>query len=707
MITPRLLRTRVARRLVTLFLLCAVGPVATFAILTYRLTADRLESDARDALRHSSKTAAMIVMDRLKSLTTELGTSGSRPSFEALASEGSDSSLTLLRGEFGAPPALTRAQQAQLLRGSPVILTEVAPGSSWILLGLPAPGSSTGYPHLWGKVSPNQIGGADPSRSPAPEGDELCLLDAKGVPLDCPSAGAARTLLEALHRPTGEPSWQRGDSVFLMAHWNLFLGREFAALPWSIALSTPKAAALLPLAAFRRTFFLGVVLAGLLVFVLSSSQLRKRMTPLSELEAGVRRVSSGDFTTPVVVRSNDEFEILARSFNGMASDLQHHFTTLTALRAVDVAALGARSARAIADAALKWAPQLLHGDRAAVAFASTENPSCWTVLSAAPGGRDQRGGTASPTSAELDELNASPELLLLSGGTSDRSYCGAEHLPSAQERVVFPLRHGGRVHAALIVGRDHGRPFSIPTISLARQLADQLALGLSSVMLLDELDALSLGSMLALARTIDAVSPWTGGHSERVTQTAMEIGRRLGFDAAALDRLRRGGLLHDIGKIGVPATILDKPGPLTAAERVRIQSHPVVGAKIISPIAAFQELVPLVLHHHELLDGSGYPDGLVAAEIPEIVRVLTVADIHDALISDRPYRAGFPPAEALAILREGAGRKYDARAVGALEDAVREGWSAAPIAGPVGDPSGALLPVPGDHDAITNEEILV
>jgi putative nucleotidyltransferase with HDIG domain len=191
-----------------------------------------------------------------------------------------------------------------------------------------------------------------------------------------------------------------------------------------------------------------------------------------------------------------------------------------------------------------------------------------------------------------------------------------------------------------------------------------------------------------------------------VTQTALEIGRRLGFDDAAQDRLRRGGLLHDIGKIGVPAAILNKPGPLTAPERALIEAHPVVGAKIISPIAAFQELVPLVLHHHELLDGSGYPDGLAGAEIPEIVRVLTVADIYDALVSDRPYRAGFSSAEAFAILRDGAGRRFDARAVSALEDAVREGWCAMPIAGPVGEPSDPVPHLLGEHDALTHEEIL-
>ncbi len=485
-----------------------------------------------------------------------------------------------------------------------------------------------------------------------------------------------------------------------MARWSLFLASEFSASPWTIALSTPQSRVLVPLGSFRRTFLLGVALAAVLVFVLSHVQLRKRMTPLAELQAGVHRLSAGDFTSPVMVRSDDEFEMLATSFNGMAAELRDQFMTLNALSSVDVTALETRSASAIATAALRCAPGLLGASRAAVAFGGGDAPGVWTVLSAGPDGREPREERIRPAVGEVLHLEAGADLLYFDPDVPGHSYFGPVHFPATSRRVVFPLRENGRILAALVISRE-GPPFPAAVLARGRQLADQLAVGLSNVALLGELDALSHGSLLALARTIDAASPWTAGHSERVTQGALEIARRLELDRPALDQLRRGGLLHDIGKIGVPASILDKPGRLTPEERTIIEMHPVIGAEILKPISAFDELQPLVLYHHEVLDGSGYPDGLTGDAIPALVRILTVADVFDALVSDRPYRAGLSAEAALAVLRNGAGIKYEERCVRCLEDAVRAGWSPAVIAAPaierarkrnpIGEPIGAPL----------------
>jgi putative nucleotidyltransferase with HDIG domain len=241
--------------------------------------------------------------------------------------------------------------------------------------------------------------------------------------------------------------------------------------------------------------------------------------------------------------------------------------------------------------------------------------------------------------------------------------------------VVFPVHGQQCAIGALIVGFSEEAVARDEMFGTGRQLANQLALGLSNVSLLGELDAMSVGALTALARTVDAASHWTAGHSERVTQHAVEIGRRLGCDVAALNRLRQGGLLHDIGKIGVPATVLDKPGPLDETELAIMQSHPVIGANIVESVRAFRDLVPLVLHHHELLDGTGYPHGLRGDQIPELVRILTVADVYDALVSDRPYRSGLAADIALGVLYNGADTKFDARAVDALRDMIAVGWA--------------------------------
>ncbi|MCC7051648.1 MAG: HD domain-containing protein [Gemmatimonadaceae bacterium] len=190
---------------------------------------------------------------------------------------------------------------------------------------------------------------------------------------------------------------------------------------------------------------------------------------------------------------------------------------------------------------------------------------------------------------------------------------------------------------------------------------------------LQRLDALQAGTVLAFARAIDANSPWTAGHSERVTTVALEIGRTLHLSAADLDTLRRGGLLHDIGKIAVPPEILDKARRLSDEEWVVMRRHPVVGCEILAPIPAFADTLPIVRWHHERMDGTGYPDQLRGEEIPWLARIAAVADVFDALASHRPYRAGLSTREACDIIQRSSGTHFDPRVVHAFMDAVAAG----------------------------------
>ncbi len=177
----------------------------------------------------------------------------------------------------------------------------------------------------------------------------------------------------------------------------------------------------------------------------------------------------------------------------------------------------------------------------------------------------------------------------------------------------------------------------------------------------DEIRGLHVSTLTALARTVDTKSPWTAGHSERVAAMAVEIGSRLGLSESELATLQRGALLHDIGKIGVSSAILDKPDRLTHSEMSKIREHPVIGARILAPIKAFTEALPLIRGHHERIDGKGYPDGLKGDQIRFDVRILVVADAVDAMISDRPYRQGMSAANAARIIRQEIGRQFDAR----------------------------------------------
>ena len=161
-----------------------------------------------------------------------------------------------------------------------------------------------------------------------------------------------------------------------------------------------------------------------------------------------------------------------------------------------------------------------------------------------------------------------------------------------------------------------------------------------------------------LARSIEAKDPYTEGHCERLAACAVAVGQTLRLDEEDLTALRRGGYLHDLGKVAVPEAILLKPGPLTPPQRELMQRHPVVGEEICRPLRSLQAVLPIIRHHHERRDGSGYPDGLRGEAIPVTARVLQVVDVLDALTSDRPYRRAAPKAAALE----------------ALESEVRAGW---------------------------------
>ncbi len=167
----------------------------------------------------------------------------------------------------------------------------------------------------------------------------------------------------------------------------------------------------------------------------------------------------------------------------------------------------------------------------------------------------------------------------------------------------------------------------------------------------DELD--NAETVLAsLALSIEAKDPYTEGHCDRLSKYSVAVAEKLGLPEDLRVALRRGGLVHDIGKLGVPERILLKPGPLTPEERKIMEQHTIMGERICAPLRSFRHVLPIIRHHHEKQDGSGYPDGLSDGQIPLTARILQIADIYDALTTERPYRKALPTQEAFAIMRE-------------------------------------------------------
>ncbi len=196
-------------------------------------------------------------------------------------------------------------------------------------------------------------------------------------------------------------------------------------------------------------------------------------------------------------------------------------------------------------------------------------------------------------------------------------------------------------------------PFSEEILSIFENLIDAALL---SVKEKNAKESLFINTITAFANAIDATSSWTRGHSERVSKIAVEIGEILGLSNDELKLLKIGGLLHDIGKLGIPQTIINKPAKLTKEEYEIVKKHPEIGYRILKPIEELKDVLPIILYHHEKCNGSGYPEGLKCDEIPKLAKIVAVADVIESMTTERPYKKASTLEEALEYLKENAGK---------------------------------------------------
>ena len=230
--------------------------------------------------------------------------------------------------------------------------------------------------------------------------------------------------------------------------------------------------------------------------------------------------------------------------------------------------------------------------------------------------------------------------------------------------AIAPFRiEGGRI-GCLVATVDE--QFDERRTRLLSGLAHQAKLAIEGATTIDILEGTFVSTVEALANALEANDEYTSSHARWITDTAVHVGRELGLDAAALKRVELGALFHDIGKIGIPSEILQKPGPLTAEERAVIKRHPELGERILAPIDRLAEVRPIVRACHERWDGGGYPDGREGDEIPLESRIILVCDAFHAMTTDRPYRRKLSRPEACRRLRRSAGTQFDPDVVAAF-----------------------------------------
>jgi HD-GYP domain-containing protein (c-di-GMP phosphodiesterase class II) len=280
---------------------------------------------------------------------------------------------------------------------------------------------------------------------------------------------------------------------------------------------------------------------------------------------------------------------------------------------------------------------------------------------------------------------------------------------------IFPLIGGGGVLMVLLFSAVGARSIAEPLVRLMAQLRQEGAAGRFPADLKADYEAAEVNELArefsraagavreterrldeateqfieSMAQAQDARDPYTAGHSERVSENATAIAMAMGLRPAQVEIVRIGAKLHDIGKIGIPDAVLRKPGRLTREEFLLIQRHPLIGKKILESVGRFKDFLPIVELHHENPDGSGYPYGLKGDAIPLEVRIVHVADVYDAITSDRAYRKAMSDAEAWDLLRRGTGLLFDPDVVEAL-------WSILRKDHPIEEPRGVARPHEND-----------
>jgi HD-GYP domain-containing protein (c-di-GMP phosphodiesterase class II) len=257
----------------------------------------------------------------------------------------------------------------------------------------------------------------------------------------------------------------------------------------------------------------------------------------------------------------------------------------------------------------------------------------------------------------IQEVGTSSEPVVL----DDLSRMNIPGLPDlAHHLLVVPLVREG-VPFGLIFGADKLDDSHISSIDskLCSSLASTMSIFLQNAMLYEDMQSMFLGTLHALTSSIDAKDSYTHGHSERVALMSRRLAEAAGLDDLTCERIYVAGLVHDVGKIGVPESVLCKPGRLTFEEFELIKQHPEIGARILQDIRQMHDLIPGVLYHHERWDGNGYPHRLTARDIPLFGRVIGLADAFDAMSTNRTYRRALKHEDVMAEIERCAGSQFD------------------------------------------------
>jgi putative nucleotidyltransferase with HDIG domain len=343
--------------------------------------------------------------------------------------------------------------------------------------------------------------------------------------------------------------------------------------------------------------------------------------------------------------------------------LQRAQRHLSALHQVSELLAGARDIQRLSDATLRAILDVLSADRAAIVLRRHDSTTGGAEVLAARSKTQSTARFAVSRTLVADVIAGGVSVFAHDASHDPRFAGGASETgPQVRSVMCVPLRTTDDILGALYVDSLSGPgKFNEADLELLAAIGNQAGVAMHRVRLMGELERLLLDTIKAIAATIDARDGYTHRHSERVAALTAQLARELGLSDDERETAELAALLHDVGKIAVPDSILNKPGSLTADEYREMQRHPLHGAQILGNIqsATVKAVLPGVQYHHEKWDGTGYPEGLKADAIPFLGRLLGVADFFDALTSARAYRAAIPATDAMKLIEDGAGTHFD------------------------------------------------
>jgi len=684
MISRGLFKSKFAYRIFFLFLFSAVVPLLLLSAITFFQVSHQLMASARDRLHQQAQSLGMSIIERCLMAEDEIdlvssyfesgnvkkyGSSVFDRYFTAISASSPNGTIIMnIMGAKKGWPVLTAKQKMALASGKAVLFTIVRSTTSASIFMYKVKRTTSGDNVVFmTELKPEFLLGIVPGGDDSFGNHSVSVIENGRVIYTTFRHGDLKNLL-AESNSSSNIFFSNMMDDHLHSGVPIFLRSRLDGPLWSLVMTEPVSDVFKPVKSFKMTFALVILMTFIIIILLSTSQIRKYLVPLEQLRRGTFRISQGDLESKVEIQSRDEFEDLAESFNKMTTRIQQQFNALQTMTDIDRAILSEFDFEKITDTFITRIGDLCPCEAAGVSFRYLSSDERWMthyrILSA-------KAGKSSIEvhyliNSDLDFLSNRSEYRISPSDEPVPRYLQSLHSSGMNFFLIMPITLNTHLMAVVFLASSASEFSDEEHRIRARQIADRVAVALSNAYLINELNTLNWGTLTALARVVDAKSPWTAGHSERVAAIASRIGESMGLRGHELDVLNKAGMLHDIGKVSTPRSVLDKNGKLTREEFEIIKLHPERGARILEPITPYAEMIPIILQHHERFDGKGYPVGIAGHAISLGARIMAVADTFDAMTSDRPYRPGMESSHVINEIRNEAGKQFDPEVVRAF-----------------------------------------